>query len=256
VVSAPIHGFLLDLDGVFYVEGELIAGAVEALERLKCRNIPYRFITNTTTQSSSALGKKLVGLGIPCEPDQLMTAPVATAEYLKTRGFQRCYFAVNDSVIEDFAMFEHTETRPDAVVVGDIGDAWNYALVDKLFGYLRDGAELVAMHRNKYWQKARGLHVDIGAFVAGLEYVADVKATVTGKPSKAFFDAALASMGLSPRYVVLVGDDIQSDIGGAQSAGLRGVLVETGKYRPDLASQSAIVPEWQLASVAELDSIL
>jgi ribonucleotide monophosphatase NagD (HAD superfamily) len=118
------------------------------------------------------------------------------------------------------------------------------------------GAELVAMHRNKYWQKTGGLHVDIGAFVAGLEYVADVEATITGKPSAAFFDAAVASLGVKSANVVLVGDDIQSDIGGAQSAGLRAALVATGKYRPDLVAQSGIVPDWQLASIADLESIL
>jgi len=256
MVSAPIHGFLLDLDGVFYVEADLIPGAIDALSMLNQRNIPYRFVTNTTTQSSAALRQKLIELGIPCEREQLITAPVATAEYLAGKGFQNCYFAVNESAFEDFTQFTQCEDQPEAVVVGDIGESWSYALVDKLFGFIVNGAELVAMHRNKYWQKSGGLHVDIGAFVAGLEYVADVRARITGKPSVAFFDAALASLGVSATNVVLVGDDIRSDIGGAQNVGIRGALVETGKFRADLVAQSGVTPDWQLASVAELASIL
>ena len=254
--SAPIHGFLLDLDGVFYVEGDLIPGAIDALSMLNQRNIPYRFVTNTTTQSSAVLRQKLVELGIPCALEQLITAPVATAGYLAGKGFQNCYFAVNESVFEDFSRFAQCEDRPEAVVVGDIGKAWSYALVDKLFGFIVNGAELVAMHRNKYWQKTGGLHVDIGAFVAGLEYVADVRARITGKPSAAFFDTAIASLGVPATNVVLVGDDIRSDIGGAQDVGIRSVLVETGKFRADLVARSGITPDWQLASVAELASIL
>ncbi len=139
------------------------------------------------------------------------------------------------------------------MVLGDIGDAWDYELLDKLFGYLVDGARLVAMHRNRYWQKAGGLHVDIGLFVAGLEYVADTEAVITGKPANAFFDAALRSMGAGSGETLLVGDDIHSDIGGAQRAGLRGVLVKTGKYREALVRESGIEPDWIIDSIAGLE---
>ncbi|MGD9660309.1 MAG: hypothetical protein AB7U63_03450 [Porticoccaceae bacterium] len=124
-LKQPVKGILFDLDGVFYVDDQLIPGAVGCLRRLRKRNIGCRFVTNTTTQSSRELEDKLVGLGIPCRRDELITAPVATANYLRRSGIQRCYFAVKPAVMADFDGFSHTDDQPEAVVVGDIGEAWS-----------------------------------------------------------------------------------------------------------------------------------
>ncbi|HLS99094.1 MAG: TIGR01458 family HAD-type hydrolase [Porticoccaceae bacterium] len=251
-----VDGLLFDLDGVFYVGDQLVPGGVEALRTLRARGIPHRFITNTTTRSAAALRDKLEAFGLPVTVQQLITAPVATRDYLRREGLTRCCLAVAPEVLEDFAGIEQVETRPQAVVIGDIGEAWTYALLDRLFNHLLEGARLVAMHRNRYWQTEAGLHVDIGCFVAGLEYVAATEAVVTGKPSRAFFAAALASLGIAPGRVAVVGDDILSDVGGAQQAGLRAALVKTGKYRADLVARAGVTPDWTLDSIADLDRLL
>jgi len=162
---------------------------------------------------------------------------------------------VTPAVIEDFSGIEHTEENPQAVVIGDIGDAWSYSLLDNLFQHLLGGARLVAMHRNKYWQTGQGLHVDIGAFVAGLEYVMSTEAVITGKPSAAFFAAALESLGVDSARVVVVGDDVQTDVAGAQAVGLRAAQVKTGKYRAELVADSGVTPDWTIDSIAELEQI-
>jgi len=124
------------------------------------------------------------------------------------------------------------------------------------FRVLVGGADLIAMHRGKYWQVADGLALDIGAFVAGLEYATGKTATLVGKPAPAMFRSALADMGLEPADVVMVGDDVYADVGGAQGAGIRGVLVETGKYREELVSRSGVTPDAVIASIAELRAYL
>jgi len=254
--KGEVRGVLFDLDGVFYIGDQLVPGAVAALDTLVARGISWRYITNTTTQSAAELRAKLAAMGIPCGGEQLVTAPLATASYLREEGVSRCFFAVSPRVMEDFSGFRHTDDRPEAVVIGDIGEAWSYRLLDRLFQCLLGGARLVAMHRNKYWQREGGLHVDIGAFVAGLEYVAEVEAVITGKPAPAFFAAALASLGVAREAAVLIGDDVYSDVGGAQGVGLRAALVKTGKYREELVAKSGIVPDWILPSVADLVSVL
>src|SRR5690606_4638660 len=251
-----VDGLLFDLDGVFYVGDQLVPGGVEALRTLRARGIPHRFITNTTTRSAAALRDKLEAFGLPVTVQQLITAPVATRDYLRREGLTRCRLAVAPEVLEDFAGIEQVETRPQAVVIGDIGEAWTYALLDRLFNHLLEGARLVAMHRNRYWQTEAGLHVDIGCFVAGLEYVAATEAVVTGKPSRAFFAAALASLGLAPGRVAAEGDDLLSDLGGAQQAGPRAALAPTGKYRADLVARAGVTPDWTLDSIADLDRLL
>jgi HAD superfamily hydrolase (TIGR01458 family) len=142
------------------------------------------------------------------------------------------------------------------VVIGDIGNAWTYDLLNNVFRLVTNGAELVALHRNKFWQTEAGLQMDIGAFVAGLEYVTGKTATVTGKPSPEFFAAALSRIGLKPGEVAMIGDDIDTDIGAAQAQGMMGILVKTGKYREAYVRASKIKPDLVLDSIADMGGLL
>ena len=118
------------------------------------------------------------------------------------------------------------------------------------------GARLVCLHRNRWWQTSRGPFLDAGAFVAGLEYAAGVEAEVIGKPSRAYFDAALAELGAVAREAVMVGDDVESDIGGAKAAGLRAVLVRTGKFRKEALSAAEVKPDGVVDSIADVPAFL
>jgi ribonucleotide monophosphatase NagD (HAD superfamily) len=113
----------------------------------------------------------------------------------------------------------------------------------------------VALSRDRYFRQGERLALDAGPFVAALEYAASTTADVAGKPSPAFFAAAVESLGLAPdRSVAMVGDDLWSDVEGAQRAGLQGWLVRTGKFREDVFRGASIVPDRVLESVAVLDA--
>lgn len=250
--AQPIRGLLLDMDGVFYVGNQLITGAKNTLAALRTANIPCRFITNTTTQTQTQLLTKLHDLGLEAREEEMFTAVSASVNYLHSLDQPSCYLLVRESVKESFAAFKQDDQHPDVVLIGDIGDAWDYATLNRVFNMLMAGASLVAMHRNKYWQAEDGLRMDIGAFVAALEYTTGVKATIIGKPSPAFFQLATASLLLPPQEVAIVGDDIESDIGGGQQIGLRTVLVKTGKYREAITQASTIKPDAIIDSIANL----
>jgi HAD superfamily hydrolase (TIGR01458 family) len=249
-------GFLLDLDGVLYVEKQLVPGAIEALEFLRSRNLPFRFITNTSTQTPQALQQKLVAMGLTAAPDEIFSALSATVCCLQEFGAPSVHLVVQDAVKPAFAAFPQDSRSPDFVVLADIGAAWSYALLNQVFNLLMGGARLICLHRNKFWQTADGLHMDIGAFVAGLEYVTGATALVMGKPSAAFFHQAVASLQLPAHQVAVVGDDAEVDVGGGQAAGLAGILVQTGKYREALVRQSGITPQFTLPSIAELPALV
>ncbi len=251
-----ISGLLFDLDGVIYVGDQVIDGAVETIRTVQERSIPHRFVTNTTTKSRDALSRKMQAMGLPVQAHEILSAPYAARVYLRQRQPHSCYFLVSEAVRDEFREFTTSETDPEVVVVGDIGRAWNYDLMNQLFGLLMGGAELIALHKGKYWQTADGLRMDIGAFVAGLEYVTGVDATVIGKPSPAFFQSAILELGCPAEEIVMVGDDIESDIGGAQRCGLRGFLVRTGKYRPEILAASSITPDAVLDSIVNLNEYL
>jgi len=249
-------GLLLDLDGVFYVGGDTIPGAVECVRLLQERDIPHLYLTNTTTRSLADLEKKLSDLGLEIPADRILSAPAAAYRYLKEKGISHCRLLLREPVKADFPGMSDDDGQPEAVVVGDIGGAWSYALLNQTFRDLVAGAQLIALHKNRYWQAEDGLRLDIGAFVAGLEYAANTEAVIMGKPSTAFFATALESLGLPATEVAMVGDDIESDVGGAQAAGIQGILVRTGKYRAELARRTGVHADTEIESIAQLPDLL
>ncbi len=246
---------LFDIDGVLYVGQRPIEGAADTISYLKARGIPCRFTTNTTVLSNDSLYRKLVSLGLPIEKDEVFGSIRAAISYLRRYDRPRCHFLLTDDPKQDFAEFPQSKDNPDFVVIGDLCKSWSYDVLHETFLMVMNGARMVALHKGRYWQTESGLQMDIGAFVAGLEYVTGKSATIIGKPSRSFFELALADMGLPPEKVAMVGDDINSDIGGAQQAGMTGILVKTGKYRPDIFAKSEIKPDLVIGSVADLRQI-
>lgn len=246
-----MDAFLLDLDGTLYVGERPLAGAVEAVRSLERRGIPCRYLTNTTRVSRRALADRLRRMGFDIGAEEIFTAPLAAAAWLKGRGLRRVSLLLPVATREDFPDFEVTEESPEAVVVGDLGEAWSFDRLNAAFRHLREGAVLVALQKNRYWRDGEGLTLDAGPFVAALEYAAGVTAEVVGKPSSAFFHAAADALGVERSRVTVVGDDVESDAGGAVRAGLRAVLVRTGKYSDAALAAAAVAPHAVVADVGE-----
>lgn len=247
-----VKGLLLDLDGTLYTGNEPVEGARETLARLKDAGIPYRYVTNTTRQPRREIVARLSEMGFPVLEELVFTP--ATAANIKLRGHS-CYPLVSETLLEDLAGLQFASVSPEYVLVGDLGEEFTYVRLDAAFRRLMGGAELVALQKNRYWEKEDGLSLDAGPFVAALEYASGKVATVIGKPEAPFFGAALADLGLSPWEVAMVGDDVQADVGGAKKAGLRGVQVKTGKYRAGISIPDA-EPDLVLDSIAGLAEAL
>lgn len=249
-------GILFDLDGVLYVGSSAIDGAIAAIEKIRTSGLPCRFVTNTSTLSLASLHKKIHQLGFSIPENELISAPQAALLYLQQLQDPVCRFLLADDVKKDFAGFRQSNTEAEYIVIGDIGNAWSYDLLNEVFNCLMHGAKLIAIHKNRFWQTEHGLQMDIGGFVDGLEYASGTKAMIIGKPSKDFFQIALDHMGLQANQAAMIGDDIDADVGGAQQAGLQGILVKTGKYRKNYVDLSAITPDLILDSVADLPDAL
>ncbi|WP_457593887.1 TIGR01458 family HAD-type hydrolase [Hydrogenimonas sp.] len=247
-----IKGLLLDIAGVLYEGERPVPGAVAAVEALSAR-YPIRFITNTTRKSRDAVLQKLTGMGFAVERDSVYTALDAAANFLDKKG-ARGYFLVYEPVEKLFGAY--MGGKPDYVVVADAYTDFTYEKLNRGFRHLMEGAELVAIAKNRYFKDSDGaLSLDAGGFVALLEFAAQKKAEILGKPSENFFRLACASMGLEPKEVLMVGDDIESDVEGAQRAGMRACQVKTGKFRPE-DLEGSIVPDCLLDSIADLPALL
>lgn len=246
-------GILFDLDGVIYQADSPIAGAREALQCCKAREIPFRFVTNTTSRPRAAIIKKLSGMGIEADCADLLTPAVAAATDLGGAG-QTASLFVPEATREEFSGLEATPGQiPDAVVVGDLGESWTFARLNRAFVQLMqdDKVRLIALGMTRYWRARDGLRLDTGPFVKALEYAVGRSAEVVGKPAADFFLAGCRQLALDPGNCIMIGDDIRSDVGAAQAAGLQGILVRTGKFQASDLGQD-IKPDAVLDSIADL----
>ena len=249
-----IKGLLVDLDGTLYTNNGPIEGAPEALKRLERAGVAYRILTNATHEPRRRIAARLTALGFPARDGAIFTPATAVAEKLRQEGVG-CYPLLDGSLLEDLEGVPITDESPGCVLVGNLGEGFTYERLDAAFRYLMGGADLIALSKNRYWQTAGGeLSLDAGPFVAALEYASGRPAIGVGKPERAFFELALKSLSLPPETVAMVGDDPELDLVGARTAGLRGILVKTGRYQDGVSLP--IYPDLVLESVAQLPEAL
>lgn len=256
---AGVRALLLDLDGVLYVEDEPIAGGAESVARLRDAGLGLRFVTNTTARSRRQTLAHLERLGFAVEPGELVTPAALARRHCERAGHTRVALIMNDDVKEDFEGLTEVGAggdRADAVVMGDLGEAFGFEILNRAFRLVMDGAELVALQKNRFWMTPDGLSLDAGPFVAAVEYATDRAAVVVGKPAPAFFELVLADLGAEPASTAMVGDDVETDVGGALAAGLAGVLVRTGKYREAFVRASGVEPTATVDSIADVPNLI
>ena len=257
MVALDVDAVLLDLEGVLGVGGrEAIPGAPQVLRRLRAGGVPFRVVTNTTTVSRAGLAEEVRTMGLEVRTEELHTAPVATAAYIRANHpGDPVFLLVKGNTAEDFEGIELVQESARVVAVGGAEEEFTYDAMNRAYRMLDGGAALVAMCRSTSWMTPEGLKLDAGPYVAALEEAAGVRAVVCGKPAPEFFTTALSDLGVSPDRAAMVGDDIVTDVLAAQSAGLAGVLVRTGKFRPvDLDRH--VGPDHVIESVADLPDLL
>ena len=247
--------FLIDMDGTLYFKGEPCPGAIETVNYLRQEKYQLRFLTNTTAKTPKILHAQMQALGFDIYENEIFNATYACLQYLCLQPGISCHFMVDDAVKAFFKEIPIDDDAPDFVVVGDYGEGFDFHTLNHAFRLLMNGAELIALQKNLYWFSSEGMFLDCGAFVTLLEAAAGKTATVMGKPSKTFFKIALESLQLSPDEAIVVGDDITSDIMGAENTKMRSILVRTGKFNPTQMENFVAKPTWVLDSIAELPNM-
>jgi len=255
-----MRAILLDVDGVLHLSGVAVPGAAEAVVGLRAAGHPLRFVTNNTTRSRRMLVADLRRIGFALGEEEVQTTPLAAGRLLAGR---RVLALTMTAIQEDLARsVALVEENAEVVLLGgcdetdENGRGFTYEALSRAFHEIRAGARFVCLHRNRWWQTGRGPLLDAGAFVAGLEYTTGVQAEVVGKPSGAFFEAALAALDVRPEEATMVGDDVEADVGGAKALGMRTVLVRTGKFREEILAAAEPKPDAVLDSIADLPTFL
>lgn len=252
-----LKALLIDLDGVIYQAAQPVPGAIQALEWLDSQSIPYLFVTNTTSRPRDAIVARLAEMGIQVKARQILTPVIALANWIHQQDAEPLALFIPGDTRKDLHEFrqvpEDAESGAGTVVVGDLAQGWSFEVLNRAFRLLLSNPEcqLVALGMTRYWRTESGLQLDVGPFVKALEYASDRPAQVFGKPAEAFFCQALDILAVRAEETLMIGDDIRGDVGGAQTSGLKGALVKTGKFqKSDLGGD--IVPDVVLESFASL----
>lgn len=259
MADIKLRGVLVDLGGVVFVGDRLLPGAEVAVGRLRAAGLPLRFLTNTTRRSVRRLVADLAGIGFEVAPEEVLTPAQLARAHLLEHGLTP-HLLVHPGLEEEFA--DLPPGAGEAVIVGDAGDRFTYAALNAAYRRLEAGAEFLALAENRNFRDSDdALSLDAGPFVRALEYASRRRATVLGKPARAFFERAVEALGCAPDEVAMIGDDAEADVGGALAAGLAGILVRTGKYRDGdedaldpapshLADDLAAATDWVLERAA------
>jgi HAD superfamily hydrolase (TIGR01458 family) len=248
---STVDGLLIDVEGVLLHGSQVQPGAREVVDGLRRRRIAHRFVTNTTIYCRYTMLERLHALGFHIEIDELFTATYAAAKLLREQNARSYYPLLLPDAQLEFTGIEVDEENPEYVVVGDMGASFNFLRLNQAMRAVLNGARLIALHKRRLWRTEDGLFLDAGPFVVALEYATGVNAEVVGKPSPAYFHMVLDHLGLPPKRVAMLGDDIETDIRGAQRMGVQGWLVKTGRFRKEDLGRG-IWPDRVLHSIGEL----
>ena len=244
--------FLIDMDGTLYFKGKPCLGAIETINYLRQEKYQLRFLTNTTAKTPKMLHTQMQELGFDIYEGEIFNATYACLLYLRAQTEISCHFMVDDAVKAFFKEIPVDDHAPDFVVVGDYGEGFDFHALNHAFRLLMDGTELIALQKGLYWFSPEGIRLDCGAFVTLLEAASGKTATIMGKPSETFFKTALNNLQLAPKDAIVVGDDITTDIVGADRMKMRSILVRTGKFKPNHLENPVAKPTWVLDSLSEL----
>ena len=255
VLKKKIKALLIDLEGVVYQEGKEIPGSISFIQYLDKINFPYLFLTNTTTMPRKDIVKKLSKLGLKTNPKKIITPLIAAQNYLKNNHLSTIALYCNKRCWVEFEDFDINFQSPDAVIIGDLYKKFTWLKLNEIFHTSINSKKLIAFHKNKTGTRKGKIALDLGPFIKALEYALDKDFILMGKPNKFFFKTAVDHLGINSKKILMIGDDILVDIGGAQDLNLQTCLVKTGKYGKQLCPKS-LKPHYLLPKLSAVKNIL
>jgi len=251
-----IKALLIDLEGVLYSDNKLISGSIDVIKELRKNNLKLQFLTNTTTTPRKLIFNKLQDYGFDIEEEEIFTPIIATKNYLRDNKIKKIALITNIEIIEEFKDYEITQKDPEVVIMGDIYKNFKWDILDMIFKLVYfENSALIALHQNKYCMRDGKISLDLGPFVKAIEYSSGKKSILMGKPEKNFFNLAIKDLGIIKNNILMIGDDITSDIEGSINANLKAIQVKTGKFQEkDLKYPTQ--PHYRIESINDLPTLL
>jgi HAD superfamily hydrolase (TIGR01458 family) len=246
--------FIFDIDEVLCSAGCGILGAPEAISALRQKGKQVRFLTNDAWSSRSSRVKELSELGFSLRPEELYTSSFLAAEYIRSLGCPPTLLLLNGEGVNEFRGIQLVSENAEVVAVGDFFDSYSRPVLEHAYSAIIGGAEFIAMQKDRYWMDQGKPMINLGFWVAGLEYCTGKTAIVVGKPSSGSYERVLRDAGLPPRKTVMISDDLFSDLAGAARVGIHTVHVR--RAPPPVTDPSTPLPDLTVASINEILQLL
>lgn len=251
-----IDTILFDLNGTLYEKGIAVEGANDTIKKLRTKGYNLNFITNTDGRSIEDVYKSVVKKGLNIEFQELFTPVSAVKSFIKENRDKKFYPLVNDFVLKDLNYDNVIKYNADYVIIGDFCDKVSYNEINKVFRMIKHGAEIIALSKTLWYIDVDDYSINTGAFVKMFEIACDKEAILMGKPSEKYFNMALKRTNSKPENTIIIGDDINTDIFGANKLNVTSVLVKTGIFDEKILKESIIKPDFIIDNVNGLRELL
>ena len=254
-----VRCFLLDMDGTFYLGGELIEGSLEFIERVRATGRDYLFLTNNSSHNAEFYVKKLAGMGLSIDRRRVMTSGEATCEKLhELYPGKRAFVLGNEFLKAEFAEagIPVDDAHPDIVVIG-FDTSLTYAKMQAVCDFVRAGLPYIATHPDFNCPTETGFMPDIGAIMAFIEASAGRRPDlIVGKPNTGIVDAVLRRTGLRVDELAMVGDRLYTDIETGRRSGMLSILVMSGETTPAMLARSQTKPDLTFGRLSDMIPLL
>ncbi|MAS33910.1 MAG: HAD family hydrolase [Anaerolineaceae bacterium] len=263
-----IEGFVFDLDGTVYLGEAALPGAVETIRTLKAAGKRILYVTNKPLQPRSAYAEKLTHLGIPTEPDEVITSGYVLGYHLARHYPDLRLYVIGEPALHDELkehglnlVAEFLDQDPqqviqphdvDAVVVA-FDRTLDYRKLNTAYQALLAGARFFATNADKMCPMPGGGIPDAGATITALEHITGRKLELlAGKPSNLIMDVVLQRLGVPAGQCLMTGDRLETDILMGRQAGMKTAIVLTGASTREQAEQQDVPPDFVLNNIGEI----
>lgn len=256
-----INALVIDGDGVLWSDKDPLPGLSEFFGFLEAQSLPYMLMTNNATKTNDQFVKKLAGFGVTIQPEAVLTSSIATAAYLKreyppgTKVYVVGQEGLRVAMQQAGYILLEDSSEPADVVVAGADFTLTYDKLKHATFLIRRGARFIGTNGDLTFPTPEGLAPGAGSILALLEAATGVKPPTIGKPAPLMFDIALEKMGTTAAETAMIGDRLDTDILGAQQAGLKTIMVTTGVDNEETCREKNIWPDIIFSGIAELTQV-
>lgn len=271
-MAVAVDGFVFDLDGTVYLGESALPGSVEGIAELRRRGKRVLFVSNKPLEPRQSYAAKLTRLGIPTEPDAVITSAYVLGHHLAKHQPGLRYYVIGEEnlrnelrghglcVVEELADQDPKQVIDasgiDAVVVA-FDRTLDYRKLNTAYQALMRGAHFYATNGDKTCPMPGGGIPDAGGTIAALEHMSGRKLELlAGKPSTLIMEVALERLGLPAARCMMVGDRLETDIFMGQQAGMVTAAVLTGVATRADAQRMATPPSFVIENLGVIPSLV